>query len=159
MGKKLGIGAVVVLVLALIGAILKGLFFGPPDKEMIQATLSDAVEASAEGRPSPVLDALSRNFTYDGMANSPVEVSRVIRAAKPKLVILDMNPKIDGDTAVVRSDVMVTFDMMGFPTTQKVKDVTISLKKEVAFENFLPAQKWKVTSVTAEALPTNIGDM
>ncbi len=153
--KKFGIAAVGLVVLVLAGLVVKGLFFGPSDQELIGRTLAEATEAAAKGEPSPVLDALSRNFEYGDEMPVRIDVAKVVREAKPEMVILNPLPRIDGDGAVVVSDVALKVDFMGMAQDLVVPEVTILLKKETTFRNLIPEPKWRVTKVSAKTLPSN----
>lgn len=153
MGKKIGLIAAVVAVLGLSIAIVASLFFGPTDAQLIKDTLSESTAAAARGETSEVLDGISRNFQYGDDTADRFEISKYVKNAKPKITILDINPQIEGNVATVKSDVMVAADFLGMNMNQTVPNVTITLEKEITFRSFLPAKKWRVTSVQAEALP------
>ena len=153
MVKKFFVVAGVLVFLAIGGAVVNNVFFGPSDEELILETLTEATEAAAEGEASPVLDALSRNFEYGDDSPIKFDVAKVIREAKPDMIILDPNPKIEGDVAVVESDIQLSMSFMGAGIQQTIPDVVIELKKETSFASLLPKPKWRVTKVTAENLP------
>lgn len=156
MGKKFLIFAVSAVILVIGGIVVKNLFFGPSDRELIIETMSQATEAAANGEASPVLDALSRNFEYGGEMPISLDIADVVRKAKPTMIILDPEPKIDGDFAVVESDVQFQMDFMGAPVNYTVTDVTIELQKETSFSSLIPKPKWRVTKVEADDLPYGI---
>lgn len=153
MSKKI-FGAVAGLaVLGLAGAVVNSLFFGPSDEQLIQETLLEATEAARKGEASPVLDSLSRNFEYGDMVPVKMDVAKVIREARPEMILLEPSTKIDGERALVETDIQLTVEFMGMPISQTVPDVAIELKKETSFSGVLPKPKWRVTKVTAENLP------
>lgn len=151
--KKFGVITLAVVLVVFAGLVVKGLFFGPSDEVLIRQTLAQATEAAAKGEPNEVLDALSRNFQYGEESPIRMDISKVVREARPEMVILNTTPKIDGERAVVVSDVSLKVDFLGMPQDLTVEGVTIELQKETTFQNLIPSPKWRVTKVTAEALP------
>ncbi|QYK52334.1 MAG: hypothetical protein KF824_08695 [Fimbriimonadaceae bacterium] len=147
---------IAVPVLALIGLLVSGYVFAPSDKELIQRALDESTTAAREGKPSPVLDHLSRSFTYGGEATSTYDISKLIHQAKPIIVIHDPSPQIDGESARVVSPVSVTVSFMGQDIDSTFPEVNIELKKENGFKwLFVPEPRWRITSVSAQSLPSN----
>ncbi|MBX3113801.1 MAG: hypothetical protein KF836_04475 [Fimbriimonadaceae bacterium] len=147
---------IAVPVLALIGVLVSGYVFAPNDKELIQRALDESTTAAREGKPSPVLDHLSRTFTYGGEATSTYDISKMIHQAKPVIVILDPAPQIEGETARVVSPVSVTVNYLGLDFNDTIPEVNIELKKENGFKwLFVPEPRWRITSVSAQSLPNN----
>ncbi|MBX3111113.1 MAG: hypothetical protein KF857_03820 [Fimbriimonadaceae bacterium] len=151
MKKALLVGAVALVVVGVVGFYAGG---RPSDEELIQRTLREAVVASKEGRANPVMDAVSSSFRYGEDMPDRREIARVVRQAKPEIVVLSPKPTISGDTATVHSDVAVKFEFMGMSMDQTVKDVDITFTREPAVEyGVLPSSKWRITQVTGPALP------
>lgn len=147
---------IVVPVLALIGVLVSGYIFAPNDKELIQRALDESTAAAKAGKPSPVLDHLSKSFTYGGEATSSYDISKLIHQAKPEIVILNPSAQIEGESARVVSPVQVTVNYMGLDIDNTFPEVNIELKKENGFKwLFVPEPRWRITSVSAQSLPTN----
>lgn len=154
MVKKLIWTAIGFVILALAFGMFSVLFMGPSDQEMIAETITEATDAAREGRPSPVLDSLSKDFDYGGELASRFDVSKVVKESKPDLTVLDVNPTITGDTATVVSDVRVNAQIYGFAIDQTIPSVRISLERETGTKWLvIPAPKWRITKVEAEGLP------
>ncbi len=154
MGKKIGIGVGLALLLVFGLASLVSLWFGPSDEELVKASILASTQAAADGQSSEVLDGLSKKFSFGDELPNRFDISKVIKNSKPKISVLEVNPRVDGDLAEVISDVMVEGDFMGFPINQTFENVTITLKKETGFVGILPKKKWRISRVDAENLPT-----
>ncbi len=134
-------------------AALTVLYFvtAPSDEELIQTAIADATQASREGRPGPVLDYLSKLFTFNGV---PImdrsEISKYVRLARPEIEFADFEPEIVGDDAVVVTDVHVKFSFQGMGMDQTVPNVQVRLARESGLRWLvLPGKKWRITEVSA----------
>ncbi|MBS1707982.1 MAG: hypothetical protein JSS65_04590 [Armatimonadetes bacterium] len=151
MKKWLAIGVPSLSLLALLGAYYLN---RPSDETQIQQTLKEAVLASKEGKPNPVMEAISSGFKYDGESPDRREIARVVKEAKPEIVVLSPVPTISGNDAKVHSDVAVKFEFMGMTMDQTVKDVEITFAREAAVDfGVLPSSRWRITGVTGPGLP------
>lgn len=144
-------------VIALIGFLLSGYVLAPSDEQMIQRAIDESTAAAREGKPSEVLDHLSNSFTVSEQSASPFDISKLIKLSKPKIVVLDPRAQINGETATVISPVDVEIDYMDFKLDHTLPKVTIQLKKEMGFKFLIvPEPRWRITSVNADGLPTEI---
>ncbi len=152
--KKVVIGAVVLAVLAV---VIKVFAFGPDDKQMIQAALDESLAAAKDGKPSPVLDYLSSKFEINGerMADRP-EIARIVRTARPNIVVQNREAQITGDSAMIISSVNVDADYLSFSMNQTIPNVKIKFAKESGTRFLvLPYPKWRIVGVEAEGLPSD----
>jgi hypothetical protein len=137
-------------------AALTVLYFvtAPSDEVLIRRAITDATQASREGRPGPVLDYLSKLFTFNGV---PImdrgEISKYVRLARPDIEFGPFEPEVSGDQAVVVADVHVKFSFQGAGIDQTIPNVRIQLARESGLRWLvLPGKKWRVTEVTAPEL-------
>jgi len=149
MARKLIIGVLVVAVLALLVRVFA---FGPSDSELIKESLKRSTEAARRGEASAVMDRLSRSLSYN---ESPVgdrnDIVKVIRLSKPEVTLGDVNPKIDGNTAVVTTSAHVKIEYSALNMNQDIPKVTIKLQKETSFKYLIvPTPKWRITEVTID---------
>lgn len=154
--KKVVIGAVVLAVAAIAIQIFA---FGPSDKQMIQSALDESLLAAREGRPSPVLEYLSRNFEINGqrMSERP-EIAKAVQMAKPEITVMNREPQITDSTATINSSVKVKLDYMGLNIDQTFENVTITFTKESGTRMLVvPYPKWRISGVSAAGLPTPSG--
>ena len=153
--KKLILPVVVVLVLSVLGTVLYQYFTRPSDRILIQQSLDETILAAKEGRPSPVLDGLSKNFTFGNESPLRMDISKVVREAKPDIVVLNPEPTISGDEATIISDVSVKGDYLTMPIGSTFADVKIVFKRETSNRYlFVPWTKWRIVSVEAQELPS-----
>ncbi len=151
MRKWLAIGVPSALAVGLVGFYYAS---RPGDDALIKQALDEAVAASKQGRPNPVLDALSTKFTYQGLSADRGEIAKVVREARPEVTVLSPKPEITGDKAKIRSDVALKFDWMGMSLDKVVKGVEIDFAREPAIDfAVLPTSHWRITSVTGPDLP------
>ncbi|MDK3161130.1 hypothetical protein QPK87_31910 [Kamptonema cortianum] len=140
--------------LGIVGFFAFAVLSQPKDQELIAAALDDSVAAAAEGRPSPVLSNLSSDFKYGDETFFAGDIAKVIRDAKPTILIVNKAAEISGDKAVVKTPVKLTMNYMGMSMDSTLPDVTIELRKETGVKwLFVPVPKWRITSVRSESLP------
>ena len=146
--KKWIIGSTFVVVAGLVA-----LFFAtaPSDDELIVLALNESAKASREGKPGSVLDHLSRSLMFNGnVVADRSEIAKYVRLARPDVVFGPIRPVVNGDSAVVNSDVAVKFQFQGLSMDQTVPDVEVKLAREVGFRWIVfPASKWRITSISA----------
>lgn len=147
----------ITIAVALLGLVLffsSGYLFRPSDETQIRESLRDALVAAHEGKPSPVLDNLSFDFSYGGQEVSRMDIAKVVRQAKPQLSALNEIPEISGDTAKIVTSIAAKFDYMGFAMDTVVDDVTVTFQREVGTKWLIvPQPKWRIVSVDAPNLP------
>lgn len=136
---------------------------GPPDVVQIKQAVDEAVEASREGRPGPVLDFVSRSLTVnaDMVGGERGEISKFIRNYKPNVEVLNFTPQIRGDEAVLTSPVRLSLKVLTFETDQTVPDVTLRFRRETAFRYLIiPSSRWRLSDISApnllEGLPPGL---
>lgn len=154
MGKKIGIGVGLAILVVFAIASMVSLWFGPSDEELVKKSILASTSAAASGQSSEVLDGLSKKFSFGEDVPNRFDISKVIKNSRPKITVLDVNPRIEGDMATVVSDVFVEGDFMGMQLNNTFESVTITLKKETGFEGLLPKKKWRISRVDAQDLPT-----
>lgn len=140
----LAVGALVVLRLAL---------NQPSDETLIRTALTEAIQASKEGQPGPVLDFISRTATYNGQqADDRREIGRYIQQYRPSVTVLRPVPTIEGDTATIVSPVKLEMRLLALQGSAEIPNVTIQLRRETALKWFVvPTNKWRVASIEAPA--------
>ena len=138
---------------AVIVAALVGIFYAtaPSDEELILQALDEAVEASKEGRPGGVLEHLSRTMTYNGQkVYDWSEFSRIIKFAKPVIVVDANRPQIDGAQAIVTARVEFKMGFQAVSIDETVENVEIRFRRESGTRWLIfPAPKWKIIEVSA----------
>lgn len=139
------VGAVVVLL------FVRQFINTPSDEQLIDQALTDAIEASKEGRPGPVLDFISQKAKFnDEGVGARAEISNYIKQFRPDVVLTDRKPTINADTATIITPVKVSFGVASFRSEQTIESVTIQLEREATTTWFIiPTSKWRVTRVTA----------
>ncbi len=144
-------------------ATLVVLFFvtAPTDEELIRQAIAESTEASREGRPSEVLEHLSKSITFNGV---PVfdrsEIMKVVRLSRPEVTFSDYQPVIEGENAVVVADVHVKMEFQGINLDETVPGVQVRLAKETGLRWLvLPGTKWRITEVTAPDLAQLSGEI
>ncbi|MCB0826575.1 MAG: hypothetical protein KDC26_10325 [Armatimonadetes bacterium] len=153
--KKLILPAIAVLILSVVGTIAYQYFTRPSDRILIQESLDETIMAAKEGRPSPVLDGLSKKFTFGDESPLRMDISKVVREAKPDIVVLNPEPTITGDEATIISDVTVKGNYMTMPIGSTFTDVKIVFKRETSNRYLVvPWSKWRIISVEAQNLPS-----
>lgn len=131
---------------------------GPSDQELIRTAVDEAVAASKEGKPGPVLDFVSRSMTVNAqqVGAERGEIAQFIRQYRPEVEIVEFNPRIQGDEAVLMTPVRLKLRILTAETTQEVPDVTLRFRREAAVRwGIVPASRWRLTDVTADQLPTS----
>ena len=132
------------------------LFFAtaPTDEEMIRQAIAESTEAARQGRPSEVLDYLSRFLTFNGeLVFERGEISKLVRLARPEIGFGEYTPVIEGEQAAVIANVHVKLEYQGMNIDQSVPDVQVKLAKESGLRwLILPGARWRITEVTAPDL-------
>lgn len=143
---------VAVLGALLLAALAAPAIFGPSDRVLIQQTMDEAIAASREGRAGGVLENLSRSIRYNDMpVENPREVAEFIRKGRPDVTVMDMTPRIEGDSATIESPVTVSLRYGPLPMTQTLPKVRFTLRREVGTRWLLiPAPKWRLVSIEAD---------
>lgn len=142
-------------VLSITGFFSSGFLLAPPDSVLIKQAIEDSTAAARNGEPSEVLDNLSRRFNYGGEVANRSDIIKVVRQSKPHIVVEDIKPLVEGETATVISPVTVKGDFMGFTIDTTFPRVTIGLKKELGTQwGVVPTPRWRIVSVDADQLPS-----
>jgi hypothetical protein len=141
-------------IVALVALTVLFLVTAPSDEQLIREAIEESTTAASEGRPSEVLDYLSRNLTFNGQ---PIferdEIAKWVRLAKPEVAFADYSPAINGDQATVVADVNVKFNFQGYNVDQVVPGVEVKLARESGLRWLvLPGAQWRITDVSAPDL-------
>jgi hypothetical protein len=156
MGRWIALG---LIALALVGFLAQIYLFRPSDEEQIKQALEQSIEASREGQPGGVLDILLRSATFNDLPiDNRREVADTIRRLRPDLTVYNPEPIIDGDEAVIRSDVRVEFGLGPLPD-QEVSNVEIYFEQVPSTVYVIfPINEWKVSRVEAPGFqpPTSL---
>ncbi len=132
-----------------LGLVLRFVIFAPqtPDKELIQAALKDAVRAGKEGRAGSVIDLMSKQMTVnDGTQVNLTQIANYVKQNKPDVEFSNQNPSINGDKAIITSDVRVS---LGLPSMAiDIKNVELEFEKENTTRWLvIPDKKWQLKNV------------
>lgn len=124
----------------------------PSDREQIVLALDEAIRASREGQPGPVLDFISGRATLNEAGGaSQRQIADTIRRAKPDVKFPNPNIQIDGDRAALSGPVNVTFRLLSFEQTARIKSAVVELEKEPATVwGIFPTHKWRVVKITTD---------
>lgn len=141
------------IILALIAVVIVGFQFvgsGESDQQLIQRALDESLQASREGRPGSALDLLSKSFEVNGMTIlNRAEVAKYIQQQKPDISLASTVATIDGERAVIRTDVTLsTSGLIKFSGT--IPNVELEFARETVTKLlFIPAKQWRLVKVTA----------
>jgi len=150
--KKWIIASVIV---ALTGLTVLFIVTAPSEEQLIREALDESIEASREGKPNPVLDNLTRTFTWNGQTVSVDrnEVAKYIRMGHPDITLGEFKPEVSGDEAVVVTDVHLKMEFQTLKFDQTLPKVEIRLHREPGTRWLvLPGERWKIYEVTAPDL-------
>ncbi len=152
MGKStkafLILGALLVIVIG--GRAIYSAMNPQSDTTLIKEALAESIKASREGRPGGVMDKLSDNITYNGTneGGNSREIARYIKNSKPDVAVDNDEPEIHGNEATIVSPVTLTVSVMGQAMDRRIKDVTLTFKKEDDREWLIfPVKRWKLAEV------------
>lgn len=122
----------------------------PSDEDLIRAALEESVQASREGRPSVVLDHLSRSLTFNEVpVGSRADIAEFVRKSKPDIELGPVEPVIEGDVATVVTSVRFNVSFLGYSRDQTVPQVQIRLARTTGVRWLLfPGTKWRISEVT-----------
>jgi hypothetical protein len=140
------VGIVIVLLCAKVAINIAN---KPDDPKLIQLALTEAIQASREGKPGGVMDLLSQNLKLNGtdVAANANQIRDFIRKQHPDITVDDPSPQITGNEARIVSPVQLDFGLIG---KRSVPDVTMIFRKEDATEYLIiPTRKWRLTEVMA----------
>ena len=134
----------------------------PTDEQLIRRAIDQSVQASREGKPNPVLDNLTRTFTWNGqtVGLNRSEVSRYVRLGKPEIDLGHYKPEINGEEARVVTDAHIKIEFQSLKFDQTVPGIEIKLKREMGTRWLVfPSARWKIYEVTAPDLASipNLG--
>jgi hypothetical protein len=143
--------------MVLVGVRL-GLFSrGQSDSELIKAALDDATTAAMAGRPGPVLEFISKQFTYNGVGDiNEGQIANYIKASKPEVVVKNQNAVISGDSATITSTVHVNAPLPGGNSIERdFPNVTLNFRREDTVTWLIfPGKTWRLTEVSAPGAPS-----
>lgn len=143
--------------LALVGILFAKAWLGrPTDEQAIQAELTSAIKASREGRSGVVMDFISSKFKMTGAEVDPSnpQIAKFIKDARPDVEILNPQPAITGNTALIQSKVNVKMKMAMVSAGEMTVDAKIYLERETAREwLFIPVPKWRITKIETDGVP------
>ena len=156
---KIGIASAVLLIA--LASIRMGLFSrGPTDQEAIKAALDDATQAAKEGRAGPVLDFISTQLEYNGVAEiNRSQIAKVVKESHPEVTIEKPDAAVSGDSATIVTPVHVKGQILGgSPIEQDFKNVTLIFRREDTLRWLIfPGKTWRLSKVSAPDAP-NVGD-
>jgi hypothetical protein len=137
----------VLLALAVVlvgGRFIYGALNHPDDKVLIKQALTEAIQASKEGRAGGVVDKLAENFKVNDMETGMKQVATFIKNNHPEVVVNDIDPIVSGDTAQINSDVVVKVSFLNGAAVT-FKDAQIQFKKESTTEWLIfPTERWRL---------------
>lgn len=128
----------------------------PTDEELIREALDESIQASREGKPNPVLDNLASSFTWNGqtVGLDRGEIAQFVRLSKPEIELGQYKTEINGDEAVIVTDVQVKIEIQ----TLKYDRVEIRLRRDTGTRWLVfPSARWKIYEVSAPDLPSISG--
>lgn len=143
-----------VLLVAIVGVGAASRILGQgDDKAMIKETLRLSLQASREGKPGNVMEALSKSLTVNDQeaSGNMGMVANYIKNQKPDLEVTNPTPIVTGDEARILSPVKIktSLPFVGEKTIT-VKDVTMVFHRETAREYLvIPVKKWRLVQVLA----------
>ncbi|HTQ11864.1 MAG TPA: hypothetical protein VMI31_17510 [Fimbriimonadaceae bacterium] len=150
--RKIALAVLGLVVLVVGGRFIYGMFSHPDDGTLIKQSLSEAVQASKDGRAGSVIDLLAANFTVNGDRPESQQIVDIVKKSHPDVDIANTDPVITGDTAQITSDVSVKLDTLGISRTLSFKDAQFVFKKEAATEWFvIPTIKWRLSAIRVSA--------
>lgn len=148
-----------IVIASVVGA---GLIFGVvstqrgqgDDATMIRETLRQSLEASRNGKPGQVLEALSGSLKVNdeepgGMRGTIVNY---IKNQRPDIEVTNPTPIVTGDEARITSPVRikVSLPLGAGEHSVNVKDVVLVFHKETARQYLIfPVKKWRLAEVQA----------
>ena len=141
-------------VVVLAGLTILFVVTAPSDEELIRTALAESVQASRDGRPSELLNHMSRSLTLNGIQGvSRSDIAEYVRTIKPDIDLGSFEPVIEGDAATVVTDVRVNGTFFNFTVDQTVPGVQIKLAKEPGTRwLLLPGARWRITEITVPGL-------
>ncbi len=140
--------------LALIGFAL--LMRRPDDRTLILESLKESILASKEGRSGSVLEYLSKDIKLNGTELfNRGEVAKFIKNAQPEVEVVNAEPVIDGDEAIIESPVRVKMKVAVFTAPAFEVDAKIRFRREIGHEYLVvPVTRWRIVNVEATDIPT-----
>ena len=147
-------------IVALTGLTVLFIVTAPTDEQLIRSAIDESVQASREGKPNPVLDNLTRTFTWNGqtVGLDRSEVSRIVRLSRPELDLEPYTPEINGDEATIETNVHIKMDYLSFNYDQTMSGVVIKLRKVPGTRWLVfPSARWKIYEVSAPDLASTPG--
>ena len=126
----------------------------PSDEDLIRTALEESIQASREGRPSVVLDNISRSLTFNGApVGSRAEIADFVRRNKPDFEIGPIDPVIDGDVATIVTSIRMNGTVLTYSFDETVSGVQIRFTRETGVRWLLfPGTKWRISEVTVPDL-------
>jgi hypothetical protein len=145
----IGLGAIAI---GLVGAAGISFLRQPSDEVQIQTALDEAIKASREGKPGPVLDFVSRNLSIDGIeVINKSDIQKFIESNRPEVVVENKNPAISGSKARITSAVTVTFRILTASMPHKLANVEFNFEKEPSLNfGILPGSKWQLREINTK---------
>ncbi len=157
--RRLPLVLLAIFVILVGGRYIYGVLNPASDSKLIQDALKEAIKASKEGRPGGVLDKLSDTFKVNAQEPGQRTVADFVKHSHPDIALSNSTPVIDGDTATITSDVVVTVDFLNQKQTINALGVKMVFKKEDTRDMLIfPAKKWHLSDVTVPegAIPGGI---
>ena len=149
-------------IVAITGLTVLFIVTAPTDEQLIRSAIDESVQASREGKPNPVLDNLTRTFTWNGqtVGLNRSEVSRYVRLGRPEIDLAPYRPEINDDKATVVTDAHIKIEFQSLKFDQTVPGLEIKRKRETGTRWLVfPSARWKIYEVTAPDLASipNLG--
>lgn len=149
MNKNILISGVVAVVLGLfLWKYLSLNVWGPSDQTMIDHALTEAVQASKEGRPGGVMDYLADQFKVNNDEFGSRQVANFIKDSHPDITIPRSPAVVSGDQARITTPVSVKANYLGFSIDRKIDNVSLIFERSEGHEwLFIPVKKWRLSQV------------
>ncbi len=157
MNKNILYGGLVVFVAGLFGwKYLSVNVWGPTDQQMIDHALTEAVQASKEGRPGGVMDYLADRLKVNSDEFGSRQVANFIKDSHPDINIPKAPAIVSGDQARITAPVSVKVSYMGFNVDKTIDNVSLVFdRSEGHVWLFIPVKKWRLSQVLVPQDITN----
>jgi len=140
------------MVVAYGAKFLANLAFTQPDDVLIHQALTEAEQASREGRPGAVLQHLSQSFTINNDSLGGVDIGQYVRQNHPDINVDFTEPRIEGSYAVMEAPASVRLHVLSFDQVFRVPKVKLSFHKESGHDWMgLPIPEWRLSGVDVSA--------
>lgn len=131
----------------------------PDHQKLVSEALQKSIQAGKEGKPGGVLEVLAQSFEINKQSpGTRRDIADFVRNARPDVEVLEVNPVILGNEAVVTSPVRVKFSFLGSSIDRRFDHVSIVFGKREGFQwGIVPRTEWEILRV--EVPPGEIEDL